>query len=89
MFGGLAFMVNDRMVVAVRREGDLLTRVDPEREDELVALPGAGRAEMGAGRIMGRGWIAVAATEAATDERLSFWIGAALEHNRRTGGTAR
>ena len=49
MFGGLAFMVDDRMVVRVRRDGDLLVRAAPERADELLALEGAGPAEMGAG----------------------------------------
>jgi hypothetical protein len=29
MFGGLSFMVNDKMIVNVRRGGDLLGRVDP------------------------------------------------------------
>ena len=49
MFGGLAFMVDERMVVCVRSDRDLLVRADPERADELLALPGARSAEMGAG----------------------------------------
>lgn len=31
MFGGLSFMVNQKMVVYVRSDGDLLVRSDPER----------------------------------------------------------
>jgi hypothetical protein len=34
MFGGLSFMVNEKMVVAAHKLGDLLVRVDPERSRE-------------------------------------------------------
>lgn len=85
MFGGLSFMVNEKMVVSVLRDGDLLVRVDPGRNEELVALPGAGQAEMGAGRTMGPGWIHVAGDAIATEERLSFWIAVALAYNGRAG----
>lgn len=88
MFGGLSFMVNDKMVVAMRSDGTMLVRVDPERNRELVALPGAGLAEMGAGRAMGRSWISVAEEAIATDERLSFWVGTALEYTDRAGRPA-
>lgn len=83
MFGGLSFMVNEKMVVAVDRDDDLLVRVDPKRDDELIALPGAARAEMGAGRSMGPGWIHVARAELTSDGELSFWTGVALDHNAR------
>jgi TfoX/Sxy family transcriptional regulator of competence genes len=83
MFGGLSFMVNDKMVVAAGRDGDLLVRIDPERNRELVALPGAGPAEMGAGRAMGPSWISIAHDVIAADEQLSFWIDAALDYNAR------
>jgi hypothetical protein len=77
MFGGLAFMVDDRMVVSSSRGGDLLVRVPRARDDELVALPGASRPEMGAGRSMGPGWVSVAAEALTDDEELSFWVGVA------------
>ncbi len=83
MFGGVSFMVNEKMVVSVRGDGELLVRADPERTRELVALQGARPAEMGAGRAMGPGWICVAEEAIATAERLSFWIGVALEYNDR------
>lgn len=89
MFGGLSFLVNEKMVVSVGSDGALLVRVDPERSRELVALPGAGPAEMGAGRAMGPSWIRVAQEAIATDEQLSSWIGAALAYNDRAGKVAR
>ena len=83
MFGGLSFMVNDKMVVCVRSEGDLLVRSDPERADDLLTLEGAGSAEMGAGRPMSKSWISVGQQELVTDDDLDFWIGVALEYNKR------
>ena len=81
MFGGRSFMVNEKMVASARDGGDLLVRVAAERDDELRQVPGATRAEMGAGRNMGPGWISVAAESITNDERLSFWLDVALEHN--------
>ena len=83
MFGGLSFMVNDKMIVNVRRGGDLLVRVDPLRSPELVADHGARFAEMGAGRSMGPSWLDVAAELIATDDRLRFWLDVAMEFNGR------
>ena len=89
MFGGLSFMVNEKIAVAVQRDGDLLARVDPDRNHELLALPGAEPAEMGAGRVMGPGWIRVAEEALTADRDLSFWIGAALAYNTQLGTDSR
>jgi TfoX/Sxy family transcriptional regulator of competence genes len=86
MFGGLSFMVNDKMIVNVRRGGDLLVRVDPSRSPELVADHGARFAEMGAGRAMGPGWIDVPAELTATDNQLRFWLDVAMEFNGQMVG---
>ncbi|WP_369254091.1 TfoX/Sxy family protein [Geodermatophilus amargosae] len=83
VFGGRAFMVDDKMVVSVLKDGDLLVRVDAARHDELLRRPGATQAEMGAGRTMGPGWITVSAASIAGDG-LSSWLDVALEHNRAT-----
>lgn len=82
MFGGRSFMVNEKMVVSALKAGDLLVRVPAGRHADLIAQPGAEQAEMGAGRSMGPGWISVSAQSIGTDERLSFWLDVALEHNR-------
>ena len=87
MFGGLSFMVNEKMVVCVRRDGDLLVRADPERADELLTLEGAHSAEMGAGRPMSKNWISVGQEAVATDEDLNFWLGVTLEYNDKAAQT--
>jgi TfoX/Sxy family transcriptional regulator of competence genes len=90
MFGGLSFMVNERMVVSVKSDGDLLVRADPERADGLLSVRGAQPAEMGAGRVMGGGWLSVGEEAIGTEEDLDFWIGVALEYNdTKTGARGR
>jgi TfoX/Sxy family transcriptional regulator of competence genes len=84
MFGGLSFMVNEAMVVSVRSGGDLLVRVDPRRDEEYLQVEGAYPAEMGAGRTMGKGWLAVDAGAMAGEDELAFWLAAALEFNSTT-----
>lgn len=89
MFGGRAFMVNDAMIASAFANGDLLVRVDPEQDGELIHKPGAARAEMGAGRSMGPGWISVSATSIVGNEQLTFWMDVVLQHNERTGNQHR
>lgn len=82
MFGGLAFMVDDRMVVSVSAGGGaLLVRVPRSRDAEYLEVVGARRAEMGTGRSMGQGWITVEQEALAEDGDLRFWIDAVLERN--------
>lgn len=87
MFGGLALMVDDRMVVCVSGVGsDLLVRVAPERDPELVTKPGASRAEMGKDRSMGEGWITVDEQALNSDHDLRYWIDVALDFHARGSG---
>ena len=81
MFGGLALVLDDRMVVSAHRDGSLLVRVDPDRSAELLTSPGAEPAVMGAGRPMGPGWIMVSADGLTTDRQLTDWVAVALEHH--------
>ncbi|WP_026818061.1 TfoX/Sxy family protein [Arthrobacter castelli] len=85
MFGGRSFMVNDKMIVSAQGNGDLLVRVAPERDGDLIESTGASRAEMGAGRSMGQGWISVGADSITSEEQLSYWVGVTLEYNQRAG----
>ncbi|HNP57298.1 MAG TPA: TfoX/Sxy family protein [Gordonia sp. (in: high G+C Gram-positive bacteria)] len=86
MFGGRAFMVDEKMAVCALKSGDLLVRVDADEHEELLATPGAETAEMGVGRTMGPGWIAVTAESIDDDEVLTFWCEKAIEYNRKVTG---
>ncbi|KGH45471.1 hypothetical protein IN07_17460 [Modestobacter caceresii] len=87
MFGGLAFMVDEKMMVSVSGGGGaLLVRVSRSRDAEYLEARGARRAEMGTGRSMGEGWITVAEEALTEDEDLQFWVDAALEHHAEAAG---
>jgi TfoX/Sxy family transcriptional regulator of competence genes len=83
MFGGLSFMVDGKMAVAVRRDGELLLRVDPDQADELLSRPGAFPARMGADRVMSKSWLSVGGDATTTDDQLLDWLEAALRFNRK------
>lgn len=73
MFGGVAFMVDERMAVAAGRDGGLLVRTDPAEYDSLL-LRGGMPARMGGDRSMGRGWLTVPPPVIQDDAELAFWV---------------
>lgn len=82
MFGGLAFMVNEKMVACVSGGGGaLLVRVAHDRDAEYLERSGTRRAEMGKGRSMGEGWITIDEDALVEDEDLQFWIDVVLAYN--------
>lgn len=82
MFGGLAFMVREKILVCVGTGNRaLLVRVDDVREPEYLQREGAHHAVMGRDRSMGQGWITVDADALANDTALEFWVAAALAYN--------
>ncbi len=80
MFGVLALMVDGAKAVAAHKDGSLLVRVDPAEDARLLENPEASRAEMGAGRSMGKGWIRVEATALRTNAALTGWLDAATRN---------
>ena len=89
MFGGRAFMVNEKMAVHASKDGDLLVRVDVADDAKFSEVPGASPAEISPGRAMGAGWIRASAASVADDEQLRFWLDAALAYNRALTGKRR
>ncbi|BDI22473.1 hypothetical protein L3i23_12490 [Herbiconiux sp. L3-i23] len=80
MFGGRAFMLDERMLVCVDRGDGLLVRVSPERDGELMTRPGAGRMTMGSKQLED-GWILVDAEAVADHAGLTFWVQEALRYH--------
>ena len=72
MFGGLAFLVDGTMSVAVSGQGGLMVRVDPEEAEALVARPHARPFEM-RGRAM-QDWLRVDAEGVRTKRQLAPWV---------------
>ena len=74
-------MVDGKLAVAARRNGDLLVRIDPTQHDQLMQR-GAMPALMGAGRAMGRRWVSVPQQLLAEDTELDFWVNLGVESSR-------
>ncbi len=72
MFGGLAFLINGNMSVAVSGQGGLLVRVPPDDTDRLGQ-----RAHTSAMAMAGRGtrgWLRVATAGVRTRRQLQGWV---------------
>jgi len=82
MFGGLTFMVNEKMAANANTRGDLMVRCDPSRVDSLLERDGADWPEM-RGKKMSKGWIVVEAKRVKSDKILKSWIQEALDYNKK------
>jgi TfoX/Sxy family transcriptional regulator of competence genes len=72
MFGGLAFLFNGNMSVAVSGQGGILVRVNPDESDALVSRTKAYPMEM-RGREM-QGWLRVDEEDVRTKAQLARWV---------------
>jgi hypothetical protein len=72
MFGGLAFLLNGNMSVAVSGQGGLMVRVHPDATAEALSRPHTREFVM-RGRAMA-GWIRVDVEGVATKRRLGAWV---------------
>ena len=79
MFGGLCFMVNDKMCVGVEKER-LMVRLDPALFDEVIEKEGCKPMDF-TGRIM-KGYVFVDIEALNTKKKLEYWVMLALEFNK-------
>ena len=79
MFGGLCFMVNDKMCVGVEQER-LMVRLDPARYDEVIGKEGCKPMDF-TGKVM-KGFVFVDLDALNTNKKLNYWIDLALEYNK-------
>ncbi|MFN8307253.1 MAG: TfoX/Sxy family protein [Ferruginibacter sp.] len=80
MFGGLCFMVNEKMCVGVEKER-LMVRLDPERYDEVMEREGCMPMDF-TGKVM-KGYVFVDAAALKSKRQLGFWLQLALEFNEK------
>jgi TfoX/Sxy family transcriptional regulator of competence genes len=80
MFGGLAFLINGNMSVAVSSQGGLLVRIEPDTTEEALSREHVSLMEMGKRQM--RGWIRVAPEGVRGKRELSAWVrrGVAFAH---------
>ena len=79
MFGGLCFMVNDKMCVGVEKER-LMVRLDPLQSAEVMEQQGCKPMDF-TGRLM-KGYVFVDIAALNTKKKLEYWITLALEYNK-------
>jgi hypothetical protein len=80
MFGGIAFMMNDKMCVGVDKE-DLMLRCELERTDELLSRKGARPFDL-TGKPM-KGWLLIAPEGTKSKKDFDWWIQTAVESNEK------
>ena len=79
MFGGLCFMVNDKMCIGVEKER-LMVRLNPELYDEVIEKEGCTPMDF-TGKIM-KGYVFVSVDAVTTKKKLEYWVKLALEYNK-------
>jgi TfoX/Sxy family transcriptional regulator of competence genes len=79
MFGGLCFMVNDKMCVGVEQER-LMVRLDPAMYDEVMEKDGCKPMDF-TGKVM-KGFVFVDIDTLNTKKKLEYWVKLALEYNK-------
>jgi TfoX/Sxy family transcriptional regulator of competence genes len=80
MFRGVTFMVNDKMCISAG-DNKIMCRIDPSIHDEVLKRKGCETVKM-KGREY-RGYVYVSEEGIKTKKDLDYWIGIALEFNKR------
>ena len=78
MFGGVCFMVNDKMCIGVNLD-EIMCRIDPDKEEEALAHKGARQMDF-TGRPM-KGYVFVHEDAIKKKSDLDYWINLCLEFN--------
>ena len=78
MFGGIAFMVKEKMCVGIVKN-DLMARIDPDIYDTVVKKKGARPMDFAGRPMKGFVYVSPAGIDSAKD--LKYWINLCLEFN--------
>ena len=77
MFGGVGFLLNGNLLVAVRKDS-LLLRLGPEQSEEVLLEPHVTEFTI-TGRGAMAGWVVVSLEGVGDDDRLTEWIRRAVK----------
>jgi TfoX/Sxy family transcriptional regulator of competence genes len=77
MFGGLSFLINGHIAVAVSSSGGLLMRADRDEREQLLAMPYVEPWVMRGKQL--EDWVRVGEEAVTEDEDLRWWIGAGAD----------
>lgn len=79
MFGGLCFMVDDKMCIGVEKDR-LMIRLDPLKYEEVLEKEGCRPMDF-TGKVM-KGYVFVDVGALTTRKKLEYWVSLALEYNK-------
>jgi TfoX/Sxy family transcriptional regulator of competence genes len=79
MFGGLCFMVENKMCVGVEKDR-LMVRLDPAKYEEAMQREGCKPMDF-TGRVM-KGYVFVDIDALNTKAKLEYWIRLAMDYNK-------
>jgi TfoX/Sxy family transcriptional regulator of competence genes len=80
MFGGTAFMVNDKMCVTVNTRR-MMCRIDPSSHEEAVKQKGVSTVVMKGREYVG--WIYIDKSAIEREKQLTYWVEQAVEYNKK------
>lgn len=84
MFGGIAFLVKDKMCVGVDKD-DLMLRCDASDTDELLTKKGARIFDL-SGKPM-KGWLLIGPEGTSSKKDFDYWVNLALDSHKKTSQT--
>src|SRR5690242_15966828 len=79
MFGGLCFMVNNKMCVGVEQER-LMVRFDPAKNEEVMEMEGVSPMDFTTKILKGYAFVDIEFLK--TKKQLDYWLHLALEYNK-------
>ena len=80
MFGGLSFLLDGNMTVAVSSRGGLMLRVGRDAHAQALTRPHVEEVHMGGRRMTG--WIRIGPEGLRTRRQLSAWVGRGVAFTR-------
>lgn len=86
MFGGLAFLLDGRMAVAVSIQGGIMVRVERDQTERLIATTAAEPMVMKDREL--QGWVRVAASGVRTRRQLQRWVARGVERAHAEGASS-
>lgn len=79
IFGGLCFLLKDKMFVGVIKE-EMLCRIEPDFYEEAIEKPGCH--EMLFTGKPSKGWVMIEDSGLKTVKDYKYWIGLAIDYNQ-------
>lgn len=78
MFGGVCFMINDKMCVGVVKD-EMMCRINPEMDETVLEIDGCRPMDFTGKRM--KGYVFVSEEAMKTKKKLEYWVNLCLDFN--------